>query len=333
MTPTVLKPAGILSAEMRKAIARSGYLFEQQLLPLIEKAGYRAEPNHRYRDSDGVMRELDISATSAKEIFPRKREFLWVDLMIECKNLRCPLVFFVHREIRMSYFLGYPHISGLPQLVFRKGRFVDLADFLKVDRFHHYYSRAKIATQFCAVYDRSKPRTGGSGKSGNPEDFIAGHRVGEVDLYGDGILKLVKAVLQEKRQDAERFGKNELANERVDLWLHYPIFVTSGPLYECALTKHAPEYRRVHRVGFLHRGEGVLGGEPDCRIDVVDPQGLRYILKAIDKESDRIAKKVRESYKQLGSSRRRLGGRLAEASKLGRIRFIAGEVGMSELPS
>ncbi len=331
MATMALGAVSTLTGEMRKAIARSGYLFEQQLLPVIEKAGYRAEPNHRYRDPDGIMRELDIDAISARGIFPEQKEFIWLDLMIECKNLQCPLVFFAHREIRMTHFLGYPHISGLPQVVFRKRRSVDLADFLKVADFHHYYSRAKIATQFCAVYEKSKSRTGGSGRPRTADDFVAGHRVGEIDLYGEGIVKLVKAVQEEKRQYARRFARKEVANERVDLWFYYPIFVTSGPLYECLITKHAPHYRRVHRVGFLHRGEDALGGEPDCRIDVVDPKGLRIVLKAINREMDRIAEKVRKSYKQLGSSRRRLSGKLGEASKTNRIRFIAGEVGTSEL--
>lgn len=210
---------------------------------------------------------------------------------------------------------------------------MDLADFLKVDEFHHYYSRAKIATQFCAVYERTKSRAGGSGRARTADDFVAGHRVGEIDLYSEGIEKLVRAVQEEKRRDARRYNRREVANERVDLWFHYPIFVTSGPLYECLVSKRSPYYRRVHRIGFLHRGEGQLGGEPDCRIDVVDPTGLRIVLKAINKEMDRIAKKVRKSYGLLGASRRRLGGRLAGASKLSRIRFIAGEVGMSELRS
>lgn len=141
-----------LTGEMKRAIERSGYLFEQRLVPLIERAGFKAMANYQFRRAkdDPTPRELDIYGVSAKRI-TRQRDFIWLSLLLECKNLRCPLVFFAQKEIRLRMFLGSPHISGLPRHGFARNKYVDLEDYLKLERFHHYYYRGKTSTQFCAV--------------------------------------------------------------------------------------------------------------------------------------------------------------------------------------
>jgi len=283
-----------LTDEMKKAVERSGYLFEQRLVPLLKARGYHAIPNYKFLSSDGSASELDIYAISAHEI-SRRRGYVWRTLLIECKNLRCPLVLFTQRELlRTTDFLGYPHISGLPQRVFERGGAFDISDFLKLENFHHYYSRAKTATQFCAIAERSRKGSTGGTEGGKPtkrntDDYIAGHHVGDIDLYGDGIFKLVQAVRNDKRDFAARFSAKEIADQRVDLWFHYPIFVTAGTLYECQVTDRRPRYRRVHTAGFLHRGiQTAAGLADDCRIDIVDASGLRVLLQRIERETDRV---------------------------------------------
>lgn len=149
--------------------------------------------------------------------------------------------------------------------------------------------------------------------------------MGEIDLYSDGIFKLVQAVSADKRDHAGRFSRKELADERVDLWFHYPIFVTSGPLYEYPIASGVPRYTRVHRVGFLHRAPETDGLAADCRIDVVDPARLRELLMRIDRESDRIVDAIRKRYKVMGASRRSFAPSLAKMSAKRRIRVISGE--------
>lgn len=224
----------VLTKEMKGAIERSGYPFEQRLVPSIANSGFYATPNYRFRDLDGALRELDIYAIKAKRISSR-RGYLWITLLIECKNLRCPIVVFSQSApLRTTDFLGYPHISGLPQQVFQRNTLVDLPDFLTPETFHHYYTRAKVITQFCAVSERKKSSSAPSKRTS--DDYVAGHQVGEIDLYGDGLLKLVHATRADKSDFANRFAVREVGDERVDLWLHYPIFVTAGALYECSVT-------------------------------------------------------------------------------------------------
>src|SRR5437867_10978196 len=89
-----------LTPQMREAITRSGYLLEQRLVPYVEGHGYKATPNHRFTDpTSGMGAELDLFAISALA-FSSRRDYFFPILLVECKNLRCPLVFFTQREIR-----------------------------------------------------------------------------------------------------------------------------------------------------------------------------------------------------------------------------------------
>lgn len=314
---------GILTEEMKKAIARSGYLLEQRLVPLIESRGYKATPNHRFRDPQtGAVSELDIHAITAKR-FSRQDDFFFPILLIECKNLRCPLVFFTQREIRLRYFLGDPHISGLPCKVFRRNRPVDLMELLGLEEFHHYYTRARIASQFCAVF----PKKGG-GKNGSrassSEDYTAGHKIGEIDLYSDGIAKLVRALQVERREHAETF-RNDRQFKGVYLQFYYPILVTGGSLYECFVAGgRNPRYKRVHRIGLIHR-RAEEGTTVDDRLDVVDIVGFRDLLKIIEEETERVKRILQMRRRALEEATRRISGRLLRMGVRKRLAVIAGE--------
>src|SRR5437016_4268364 len=240
----------MLTKEMKAAVARSGYLLEQQLVPIVEKWGYKATPNHRFQDRTAdTVGELDIHAITAKEISRRPRGFYFPILLVECKNLRCPLVFFTQPELRMRYFLGEPHFSGMPLKVFRTRGEADLAEFLRLEQSHHYYTRARISSQFCAVYPKKVSVKGGPPRMG-VDDFAVGHKIGDIDLYHDGVLKLVRALEAERWDHSETF-REDRRTEGIHLQVYYPIFVTGGTLYECYLGGMRPRYRRVHRIGFL----------------------------------------------------------------------------------
>src|SRR2546425_936430 len=74
--------------EIKDAVARSGYLFEQRVVPLLEKYGYKATPNDVFEDPEtGEAREIDVVAISGKRIGQRGYDFVFPILLIECKNL------------------------------------------------------------------------------------------------------------------------------------------------------------------------------------------------------------------------------------------------------
>lgn len=96
-----------LSKEMKEAIRRSGYLFEQRIVPLLERHGYRATPNHIFADPEaGEAREIDVHAISGRAITDGFKNAIFPILLIECKNLTAPLVFFTQDETPLAILAG-----------------------------------------------------------------------------------------------------------------------------------------------------------------------------------------------------------------------------------
>jgi hypothetical protein len=205
-----------LSKPMKEAIARSGYLLEQRLVPIIERFGFKASPNERFRDSEsGDLREVDVFAITAKEIKDYEHGVFFPILLVACKNLKCPLVFFTQQEIRMDYFLGRVEMSGLPlEIRSKNGEVNPITELLKVENFHHYYRTGHIASQFCAVYENKKA---------TPPTFEAGHTIsGRIELFKD-FDGLAKAVLSEKHRHGNSFYLGR-ESEVLNLQIYYPIF-------------------------------------------------------------------------------------------------------------
>lgn len=270
-----------LEKEMRKAVARSGYLMEQRIAAYLKSRAYYVIPNYGFKDPEtGDAREIDIWAYGAERVAIRRREFVFPMLLIEAKNLQAPLVFFTHSEIPISAMMGEVHLSGLPTEVILGRSREELNEFLSFESFHHYYKKARLSSQFCAVYRDSK------------KQWVAGHDLGGFgSLYQKAILPLVKAIEHEKKE-FEGSWEYDPGNEIINLQFHYPILVTGGEIYECFLGGSRPRYKRVHRINFIRRyhSEQIKG---EYRIDVVSELGFRKLIPAIENEVSQIARRIR----------------------------------------
>jgi hypothetical protein len=173
--------------EIRQAVKRSGYLFEQRIVPLLERHGYKATPNDIFEDPEtGEAREIDVFAISGERISARGYDFIFPLLFIECKNLVAPLIFFTQDEIPITELAGDVQVAGIPLEIEYKGEIVSITDYLDVEKFHHYYRRRRLSTQFCCVYEKEK-----SGK----RRWIAGHDINGIgNLYQRLVIPLLKAV-------------------------------------------------------------------------------------------------------------------------------------------
>jgi hypothetical protein len=106
----------VLSKGMREAIQRSGYLVEQRLVPLVERFGFKATPNQRFRDPEtGELREIDIFAISSAFVSERRFEMIFPILLIAVKTLRCPLVLFTQSETNASSKITCPSRPSAPR--------------------------------------------------------------------------------------------------------------------------------------------------------------------------------------------------------------------------
>ena len=82
-----MKKEGIITTkEMKESILRSGYLLEQRVEPVLEKAGYFVTTNAAYPDPlTGKSREIDIEALAAFKV-SRDYDFIFPYLICECEN-------------------------------------------------------------------------------------------------------------------------------------------------------------------------------------------------------------------------------------------------------
>lgn len=299
------------------------------MVPVVERFGYKATPNERFRDVEtGGLREVDISAIGGVRLGKRGWNFVFPFLLVAVKALRCPLVFFTQDEIRMGLFLGSVQMSGLPQEVIDgRGRVVRLAEFLEFDDFHHYYRTGRVASQFCAVYQSRKQAQGRpkkqTGQMAQPL-YEAGHMVeGRIDLFSD-FEGLAKAVEAEKLEHAKSYCP-DLREDRVNLQVYYPIFVTMGPLVECFVGSRRPRWRKVHRAGFLLRHS--MGGERrEFRIDVVDEAGLKPLLEVIEKDTEGLTKRLWQKRGVVSKSVTHFAKKLRRQSAKARCAYVRGDL-------
>jgi hypothetical protein len=312
-----MSKAKVLTKPMMQAIAKSGYLLEQRLVPVIERFGFKATPNERFRDLEsGGLREIDVSAITAEQTADSGSEFIFPILLVACKNLQCPIVFFTQQELRLQWFLGKVQVSGLPlEIVSADGKRESVFEFLRLEEFHHYYRTGRIASQFCAVYENKKL---------SPPVFEAGHTImGRIELFKD-FDGLAKAVLSGKQKHGQAFylGRNR---ELLNLQIYYPVFLTAGPLVECHVAKRYPRYRQVHRIGFVYRTQ-IGGDQRDIRIDVVDEEGFKRLLGTIRKEVVEIAKRIRQHNRTMKRSLSLITGRLRRWKPERQKAYVSGEL-------
>ena len=302
--------------EIKQAIRRSGYLFEQRIVPLLERRGYKATPNHIFEDPEtGEPREIDVHAISGEQITKRDLDFVFPILLIACKNLSAPLVFFTQDEIPIMELAGDVQVAGVPDGIEWHGDVVSVTDFLQVEKFHHYYRRRRLSSQFCCVFEREK---------GNQKRWVAVHDVENMgNLYQNLVLPLVKCVEAEKRDLTKNFDPDP-DDERISIEFYFPIILTAGPLLECFVGKRQPRYRRVHHVAFIRRHKSRLW-TGDYRIDVVDQKGFRRLLDTIDNDVKKLAQRIKSRRKLLRENVRRIVKEKLEKARQSSVTAMKGD--------
>jgi len=269
----------MLSNSIKKAIEESGYLLEFRIATNLTKMGYFTIPNYAFQDPDtGENKVVDIKAVGAEKITARRGEFVFPILLIECKNIKVPLVFFTFKELKLSSFLGKLHLSGIPKKIKAKtGQEKDLLDYLNIEKFHHYYKTGKLSSHFCGVIHKGNeyiPTHDLEGRTGN--------------LYQTAIFPLIKAVHHDKQ-----IYEKSLRPNVIDLQFYYPIFVVPGPIYECSFENAKPKYKKTEVVNFMVRYESAKM-ETAYLIDVVTEKKFPDLLVDIESENKKMSNLIKK---------------------------------------
>jgi len=260
-------------------IKEGGKLFEQEISQYIQKHGFGyVVPNDAFLDIEsGESRELDVFAIAGRKI-GHKMNFIFPIVLMAIKKM--DLVCFTRDEIMTRYTLGDIYFSGMPKIIYHKGEEIDFTEYLNLEKVHHFYKYRKISSQFWTPFEGNKDKKG---------DYF----------YRDLIFPLIKSVVAQITEHEEKWYFDP-EGEPVNIQIYYPIIVVEN-LWECSLTKGGPRYKKVSQSGFVsrHSSEKVSG---TYLIDICDKEGLRDLLRTIDKEIDQILKFGRKKIKIIENS-------------------------------
>ena len=252
----------------KEQIEKSGKLFEQEIALLIQESGFGyVTPNDAFLDVEsGESRELDVFAIAGRKI-GHKEHFLFPILLVAVKKIK--VVCFMREEIMTRYTVGDIHFSGVPKTIYTKNEEMDLVEFLKIERIHHFYRYKKVSSQFWMPNVSNEKRE---------------------DIFFKGLIfPLIKSVVSNINEH-EKDWYFDPEGEPINLQIYYPIIVVEE-LWECNLRKAGPRYKKVPQVGFIsrHASEKVSG---TYLIDICDQNGLKDLLKTINSETEQIVRAI-----------------------------------------
>lgn len=265
--------------EWKDRIEKSGKYFEQEIASLVNDSGFGwVIPNYAFVDiEEGISRELDVFAISGRRI-GRKWNFVFPILLISISNK--PIICFTRKEYMSPYTTAGVQFSGMPKKIYSKREELELFEFLKLEKVHHYYKSEVVSSQFWTPLEKSETK-------------------GEY-FYKELLLPLIKSVVAEK-ENHENSWEFDPEGEPINLQFYYPIIVVNK-LWECSFAKNKlPVYKQVDSTIFLFHtaSKGYAG---DYLIDICTKQGLGNILKIIDKETDKVVNIVQKNRKILEKS-------------------------------
>lgn len=261
----------------------SGYVLELRLAPKLERAGFSAWSDRQFQDQDtGKSREIDLYGSKwdeigSKSVKHRKVTFHMADrldthLVIECKSLATPLVFF--SRVNQLPIYGRLLFDGMPRFVWHRDSqsdevIGDLFDnVVEFGLYHSYWSASHLATRF----GRMVSKRSGS----NTVDWELEHS----GIY-PAIEKLSKAAMYiHHKHVGEAQALEPHHTDSFCLHMTYPVLVVSGPIYECRVTERGYSVKQAKQV-FLDWSlisERVKGS---LRISVVTEAAFGDFLKKI----------------------------------------------------
>lgn len=282
----VFKAAQISEHEMRQALLRSGYLLEHRIETTLRRRGWYVDASHAYRDADtGKSRELDLYAlywwhlkTKTKN---RRRDYVCVELAIECVNNTQPIAFLTKRDkfSTGANALGDVKFVCDPADVRTKHGRQDIRDFLDMEDYHHYCT-GRIASQFCS-FVRKKEKS----------EWMATHD----DEHFAAFSALVKAL-----EDSLATFKYTKGTYLTATFL-YPVLVLQGTLLDVRHDDNRLDFRKQNWIRYRR---SVASGKKQNSyvIDVVTERGFANYLKAVAREARKTVSRMKTASEFLRAS-------------------------------
>lgn len=285
----------ISTQEMEEALRRSGYLLEQRVFSLLDERGYYVEANTAYPDDiTGKSRELDINALWCYDV--GADDILCSAFLCSCVNNSQPLAFFTYDSPIPLMHHETLKMSGLPVRV-RVGddvpQFVSLAEFLHLDRYHHY-CEPRMCTQYCSFAQKK-----GKQQSQKPE-WMATH----VDEHFESMNALAVATEAEigSHYEGWKIPVPHIGND-MNINVYYPLLVLQGELFDVQVSDAELNVERADHVLFRHAYHSAQR-RAEYFVDVVAESYLPSYLDQVEREMERMARAIRRRKRTLRHSMR-----------------------------
>lgn len=271
----------ITIAEAKDALKRSGYLLEGRVADVFRDYGYFAELNQIYPDPDtGKMREYDVSALRAVPAGPEELDYLFPKFLVECVNNPQPIAFFT-KESEIS-FLHHNEIkfSGLPVKILHEDGWIQLSEFLGMNKYHHYCS-GPVATQFCSFHKKQK----------KDKEWMASHD----DTHFSSLKTLCDIVEYEIEEHFSSWIFDKKEKEKVNIQMYYPLLVVQGDLLQARVRPRSVQLSATKHIQFRR---SILSGteQQGYQIDVVIERHLKQYLDQCEEEVTKTARLLRRRH-------------------------------------
>jgi hypothetical protein len=281
----------ITNEDMKRAIARSGYLIEQRVADMLAKSGYYVTLNPTFPDLiTKKAREIDIEADSTY-VSPLTGEgFItgvhW-SIVCECENNLQPVVFFPYETLDPEERYSLIKCFGVPMQIWENGEYVDLRLFLPFGDFHHYCS-GQIATQWCSF----------RAKKGADEDWIAEHGEEQHDTF-NSLISFIQYEIDDFSKDWNLPENDE--EEPLYIEFRYPLIVLGGKLMEASLGRRGQVLKRARHIKYFK--SAYFGAEQESYIiDVITEDYLAEYIALIRSQMKRVRRMMTTRKKKINES-------------------------------
>ncbi|MDE0243941.1 MAG: hypothetical protein OXM59_01135 [Gammaproteobacteria bacterium] len=238
------------SDEIIELLKKSGYLMEQAVATQLEDLGYHVETNWAFEDVDlKKSREIDVRAIKRVAYNKKKNIYVFVEILVECKNSANPLIFITRKKNRSDrkvepeeFVAPIQNYEMTKKLDASREKRQSLSSFLhlRFDKVHYDYLRESKAVQFCRITRKGK-------------NWEANHG----GFYDSIILPLAKAVSARKKELSTHSSRT--------FWLFVPMVVVSGEMYSVDSMQPSPKLLSVDSISFKRE---IRSGNLDGRFTI-----------------------------------------------------------------
>ncbi|MBI2654398.1 hypothetical protein HYX02_06350 [Candidatus Woesearchaeota archaeon] len=284
-----------IKEKIKNHILEHGFLLEEETKTFLELQGWECERNAHFVDQDvpTESREIDIIARNFSwyKNFDPKRILVRFDLIIECKNYKDPIVFFSTNKTRedkeiffskelINFFTTHDTVY-VPIPESQNKKVISVAEFLKIDKYHHFFNSNLKATNL------------------NLSRVKSDYSFSNIKLYEATILPLIKAndwYRADRKNSVKLFAGNSI---HVPFSFIIPILVLGNDFFEAYFENGELKLKKSDYIQFIsdYRSKNINGR---FQIDIVNKSYFEnYLKEKVDVTINKVSEVILNNFQDI----------------------------------